>query len=40
MHFENHTLATRPVYVDDNARPHRSRAVTAYLQSEAMTSLP
>jgi hypothetical protein len=26
--------------MDDNARPHRSRAVTTYLQSEAVTSLP
>jgi transposase len=39
-HFENHPLATRPVYMDNNARPHRSRAVTAYLQSEAVTSVP
>jgi hypothetical protein len=39
-HFDNHPLATRPVYMDDNARPHRSRAVTTYLQSEAVTSLP
>jgi transposase len=38
-HFDNHPLATRPVYIDDNARPHRSRAVTAYLQSEAVTSV-
>ena len=38
-HFDNH-LATRPVYMDDNARPHRSRAVTTYLQSEAVTSVP
>jgi hypothetical protein len=30
----------RPVYMNDNARPHRSRAVTAYLQSEAVTSVP
>jgi hypothetical protein len=37
-HFDNHPLATRLVYMDDNARPHRSRAVTAYLQSEAVTS--
>jgi hypothetical protein len=37
-HFDNHTLATRPVYMD-NARPHRSRPVTAYLQSEAVTSV-
>ena len=36
-HFDNHPLATRPVYMDDNARPHRSRAVTAYLQSQAVT---
>jgi transposase len=26
--------------MDDNARPHRSRAVTAYLQREAVTSVP
>jgi transposase len=39
-HFDNHPLATRPVYMDDNARPHRSRAVTAYLQSEAVISVP
>jgi transposase len=39
-HFENHPLATRHVYMDDNARPHRSRAVTAYLQSETVTSVP
>jgi hypothetical protein len=38
-HFDNHPLATRPLYMDDNARPHRSRAVTAYLQSEAVTSV-
>ena len=39
-HFDNHPLATRPVYMDDSARPHRSRAETAYLQSEAVTSVP
>jgi transposase len=39
-HFDNHPIATRPVYMDDNARPHRSRAVTGYLQSEAVTSVP
>ena len=26
--------------MDDNARPHLSRAVTAYLQSEAVTYVP
>ena len=39
-HFDNHPLATRHVYMDDNTRPHRSRAVTAYLQSETVTSVP
>ena len=39
-HFDNPPLATRIVYMDDNAKPHRSRAVTAYLQSEAVTSVP
>ena len=39
-HFDNHPLATRHVYNDDNARPLRSRVVTAYLQSEAVTSVP
>jgi transposase len=39
-HFDNHPLATRPVYMDDNVRNHRSRAVTTYLQSEAVTSVP
>ena len=38
-HFDSHPLATRSVYMDDNARPHRSRAVTAYLQSKAVTSV-
>jgi transposase len=39
-HFNNHPLATGPVYMDDNARPHRSKTVIAYLQSEAVTSVP
>ena len=39
-HFENHPLATRPVHMDDNTRPHRSRAVTDYLKSETVTSVP
>jgi transposase len=26
--------------MDDNARSHRSRAATSYLQSEAVTSVP
>ena len=39
-HFDSHPLATRPVHMDENDRPHRSRAVSAYLQSEAVTSVP
>ena len=39
-HFDNHPLTTRLVYMDDNARPHRSRTGTAYLQSEAVTFVP
>jgi transposase len=39
-HFDNYPLATRPVYMDNNARPHHLREVTAYLQSEVVTSVP
>ena len=38
--FETHPLATRPVYIDDNARFHHSRAVTAYFQGNAIETLP
>ena len=38
-HFDNHPLAARSVFMDDNDKPHRSRAVTDYLQREAYTSL-
>jgi hypothetical protein len=24
-HFDNHALADRPMFMDDNARPHRAR---------------
>jgi hypothetical protein len=39
-HFDTHPLATRPVYMDDNARPHGSRAVTTNLKRKAVTSVP
>ena len=39
-HFDNHALASRPEYMDNNARPHRSRAVLAYLQTNAKMTLP
>jgi hypothetical protein len=34
LHFDNHPLAARPVFMDDNYRPHHSMAVIAYLQNE------
>jgi hypothetical protein len=36
----HHLLAARPMFMDDKARLHHSRAVTTYLQSEALTSFP
>jgi hypothetical protein len=39
-HFDIHSLATQPVYMYDNTRPHRSKAATTYLQREAMTYIP
>jgi transposase len=39
-HFDNHPLNTRPVFMDDNARPHRARVVTDYLRDESITTLP
>ncbi len=39
-HFDNHPLATRPVYMDDYARPHRAQAVTQFMQRNAIATLP
>ena len=39
-HFDNHPLNTRPVFMDDNTRPHRARVVTDYLRDESITTLP
>ena len=39
-HFDVHPLLTRPVFVIDNARPHRSRAVIACLRQNASSTLP
>ena len=38
-HFDGHPLADRPLYIDDNARPHRARIVTAYRQQESIDSI-
>jgi hypothetical protein len=40
LHLDNHQLSSRLVLMNNNARPHRSMALTSYLQSEAVTSLP
>ncbi|MEW8548408.1 MAG: transposase [Candidatus Thiodiazotropha sp.] len=39
-HFDNHRLADRPIFMDDNARPHRAAIVRQYLQQEAVDVLP
>jgi hypothetical protein len=36
LHFDCHPLASRPILMDDNARPHRARRVQDYLQQEAI----
>lgn len=39
-HFENHPLATRPIFMDDNARPHRAHAVNDFLRQNAIDRIP
>ena len=39
-HFDNHALADRPMFMDDNAKPHRARIVQHYLQQEAVQTIP
>ena len=39
-HFDNHTLADRPMFMDDNARPHKARSVQHLLQQEAVQTIP
>jgi transposase len=38
-HFDKHPLNTRPVFMDDNTRPHRA-LVADYLRDESITTLP
>ena len=38
-HFDNHALADRPMFMDDNARPHRARIVQNLLQQEAVQTI-
>jgi hypothetical protein len=39
-HFDNHALADRPMFMDDNARPHRARIVQHIIQQEAVQTIP
>ena len=39
-HFDNHALADRPMFIDDNARPHRTQIVQHFLQQEAVQTIP
>lgn len=39
-HFENHALADRPVFQDDNARPHRARIVRDFIEAESIETFP
>jgi hypothetical protein len=39
-HFDNHALADRPMFMDDNARPNRARIVQYCLQQEAVQTMP
>ena len=39
-HFDNHPLLTRPILMDDNARPHRSCTVIECLRQNAVSTIP
>jgi hypothetical protein len=38
-HFDNHALADSPMFMDDNARPHRAPIVQHCLQQEAFQTI-
>lgn len=35
-HFDNHALGNRPIFMDDNARPHRAAIVRDVIEREAI----
>jgi hypothetical protein len=39
-HLDTHALADRPMFMDDNARPHTARIVQHFLQQEAVQTMP
>ncbi len=38
-HFDGHPLGNRPIFMDDNARPHRAGIVTDFLEQEAIETM-
>ena len=38
--IDNHRLATTPIFMDDNARPHRARAVMQHLENNGISHIP
>ena len=36
LHFDNHPISSRPVYTDDNTRPHIARVVVEFPQQEVI----
>ena len=39
-HFDNHNLATRPKFMDDNGRPHKARIVSNFVRQEETYTIP
>ena len=39
-HFDNHSLASRPIFTDDIARPYRARIMVDFLNNNAVDTLP
>ena len=39
-HFDNHAVADRPMFMDDNARPNKARSVQHFLQQDAVQTFP
>ena len=39
-HVENHVHADRPVFQDDNVRPHRARIVRDSIEAESIETFP
>jgi hypothetical protein len=37
-HFDNHGLADRPMFMDDNARPHRTRIVQHFFTARGCSN--